>query len=627
MDTRLLRHYEAELAYLREMGAEFAEAYPKVASRLGMEGLEVADPYVERLLEGSAFLAARVQLELELQYPAFTAHLLDVVHPQYLAPTPSMMVARLDPEPDADGFVLPRGTMLRSAIPDGASSPCQFRTGADLPLWPLEIAEADYIDGRGALVAAGVAGAADEARAAVRLRLRRQNGAALSELPVDALRLFVGGAAPGGPLHEMLCAESCALVARSPDRSPYRAADRVLRLPAGRVAPVGLDPAEALLPCPPQSFDGYRLLQEYFAMPERFQFVELEGLATAFAQADGPALDLYVLLRHGRAEIGREVVADAFQLNCVPAANLFEKRCDRVPLGTQDAECHVVPDRTAPLDFEVHSLLSVTGISADGGRGTEFRPFYSSDDLTAAGAGEGAYYVQTRRARARNEKERLRGTRTGHLGFETFVELVDARQAPFAADLRQLAVRAMVTNRDLPLLLPATGRDVFRLPDGGPVRRITTPVPPTRPRPPLAQGDAAWRAIGHLSLNYLSIADTGGKAGSGAAALRELVGLYAPQGQRALLRQVEGLTGVSTRPIVRRLADEVLSTAVRGLEITLETDEAAFEGTSPFQLALVLERFLARQVSLNSFTETVLRTQQRGEVARWTPRTGTARLI
>ena len=624
MDSRLLRHYESELAYLREMGAEFAESYPKVASRLGMEGLEVADPYVERLLEGSAFLAARVQLELELQYPAFTAHLLDVVYPHYLAPTPSMMVARLDPEPDADGFVLARGTLLRSGMIEGVSSPCQFRTAADLALWPVEIAEAEYVDGRGALVAAGVAQAGGEARAAVRLRLRRQNGGPLSELGMDRLRLFVGGAAPGGPLHELLCAESCALVARSARRG---AGDWTLPLAGGRVRAAGLDPDEALLPCPPQSFDGYRLLQEYFAMPERLQFLDLEGLTGALVRCDGPEMDLYVLLRHGRAEIGREIAADAFTPNCVAAVNLFEKRCDRVPVGTHDAEFHVVVDRTAPLDFEVHSLVSVTGISADGGQGTEFRPFYSADDFTAAGAGEGAYHVLTRRMRARTERERLRGTRTGYLGSESFLELVDARQAPFDAGLKQLAVRAMVTNRDLPILLPATGADVFRLPDGGPVRRITTPVPPTRPRPPLAQGDAAWRAIGHLSLNYLSITDGDGTPGSGAAALRELVGLYAPPGLRALERQVEGLTGVSTRPIVRRLADEVLSTAVRGLEITLEMDEAAFEGTSPYQLAAVLERFLARQVSLNSFTETVLRTQQRGEVARWTPRTGTARLI
>ena len=86
MDTRLLRHYETELAFMRDKGAEFAQAYPKIAARLGMEGLEVLDPYVERLLEGVAFLSARVQLELELQYPAFTSNLLEIVYPALTSP-------------------------------------------------------------------------------------------------------------------------------------------------------------------------------------------------------------------------------------------------------------------------------------------------------------------------------------------------------------------------------------------------------------------------------------------------------------------------------------------------------------------------------------------------------------
>ena len=147
MDTRLLRHYENELSYLREMGAEFAEAYPKVAARLGMDGVEVLDPYVERLLEGVAFLSARVQLELELQYPAFTSHLLEVIYPHYLAPTPSMLVAVLEPDMDdpalADGYTLPRHTVLRSILPEGQQTACQFRTADDLTLWPVEIAEAE----------------------------------------------------------------------------------------------------------------------------------------------------------------------------------------------------------------------------------------------------------------------------------------------------------------------------------------------------------------------------------------------------------------------------------------------------------------------------------------------------
>ncbi|MEO1794412.1 MAG: type VI secretion system baseplate subunit TssF, partial [Pseudomonadota bacterium] len=168
MDTRLLRHYENELTYMREMGAEFAAAYPKIAARLGMEGIEVFDPYVERLLEGTAFLSARVQLELELQFPEFTSHLLEIVYPHYLSPTPSMMVAAFEPDVAnaglKDGYVMPRQTRLRSRLTDGQQTPCEFRTAADVTMWPVQIAEAEYIDSRGALVAAGIE--AEEARAA-----------------------------------------------------------------------------------------------------------------------------------------------------------------------------------------------------------------------------------------------------------------------------------------------------------------------------------------------------------------------------------------------------------------------------------------------------------------------------
>ena len=166
---------------------------------------------------------------------------------------------------------------------------------------------------------------------------------------------------------------------------------------------------------------------------------------------------------------------------------------------------------------------------------------------------------------------------------------------------------------------------MFRLPGGGPIAHITTPVNPTRPRPSLGQGDTAWRLISHLSLNYLSIADEGSQ--DSAAALREMIGIYAPSGNKVLEKQLEGLVAVSTRPIVRRMADEVLSTAVRGLEITITFDESFFEGTSAYAMGAVLERFFRKYVSLNSFTETVLVTQQRGEITRWRPETGLGRIL
>lgn len=624
MDTRLLKHYEVELAFLRDMGGEFAQAYPKIAARLGMDGVEVHDPYVERLLEGVAFLSARVQLELELQYPKLTSHLLEIVYPHYLAPTPSMMVAALEPDMQnaalADGYVIPRHSVLRSKLSDQDQTPCTFRTAHAVTMWPITITEAEYIDGRGPLTAAGVNRETD-ARAGIRLRLQRHGGLPISELPLDKLTLFLDGQeGQNWALHELLSTEVSGLVGRSTNRRD----DWSVPLPGGAVVPRGFATDEALLPTPRRSFDGYRLLQEYFAMPERYHFVELQGLSLAIGRAKGPDVDIYILLKEGRPNISQGITPAAFTLNATPAVNLFHKRCDRVHITTRDVEQHVVADRTAPLDYEVYALETVNGISSEGEDDISFRAFYSATDFTAAGEQHTAYFTQHRAMRQRTENERLKGVRTSYLGSELYVTLVDQSQAPYGSDLGQLAITAMVTNRDLPLLLATGSKNVFHLPEGGPVSHVRTPVNPTRPRPTLAQGDTAWRLISHLSLNYLSIIKS---SDGGAEALRELIGIYAPSGDRVIEKQLEGIESVSSRPIVRRMSDEVMSTAVRGIEITLSFDESFFEGTSVFLLGSVLERFFRKYVSINSFTEMVLVTQQRGEIARWRPEMGLGRII
>ncbi len=625
MDTRLLKHYETELAFMREMGAEFADAYPKIAARLGMDGIEVLDPYVERLLEGSAFLSARVQLELEMQFPVFTNNLLEIVYPHYLSPTPSMMIASFEPDVEnsalKEGYLIPRQSPLRSRLVEGEQTACEFRTAADVTMWPIQITEAEYFDGRGELVAAGVA-RNTPARAGIRLRLSRTDNEPISDLEMDNLVLYLdrqGGKA--WQLHEVLCTQTTGITARSTDRR----ADWTLELPDGAIHAKGFARDEALLPVPRQSFDGYRLLQEYFAMPERCLFVDIKGLKPALKRAESGDVDIYILLREGQKELGPGVTPAAFTLNAVPAVNLFNQRCDRVHVTNKDTEHHIVPNRTAGLDYEIYQITGVTGIRGDGEDDIPFRPFYSSSDLTAAGDHHSSYYTISRRMRQRNEKERLRGVRTSYLGSETYLTLVDQRQAPYPEDLDQLAVQAICTNRDLPMLLATGDADVFQLPAGGPVKSVRMPVSPTRPHPKLSQGDAAWRLISHLSLNYLSIA--GNEEGGGVAALRELLGIYSPIGDRVTEKQLEGVVSVSSRPIVRRISDEVLSTAVRGVEITIGFDESFFEGTSVYVLGSVLERFFRKYATINSFTETVLTTERRGEIARWRPAAGMARTI
>ena len=624
MDTRLLKHYEDELAFIRGMGAEFAEAYPKIAARLGMEQLEVLDPYVERLLEGFAFLSARVQLELDLQYPVFTQNLLQIVYPHFLAPIPSMMIARLVPDAAQgglnDGFVLPRGTTLRGRVLEGEQTACHFTTSQDLTLWPLDLVEAEYLDGRSELVAAGLA-KHSAAESALRLRIKRAGEAPISELPIDRLTLFLSGAAAEPwRLYEALLGQGVGVAGRSTDRR----ADWVEDLGA-TIRPRGFDAEEALLPTPGASFEGYRLLQEYFALPQRFFFVEIGGLQPAFRRAEGDDLDLYILLRKGNPGL-KAITAENFELHAVPAINLFSKRCDRVHVSGKEVDHHVTVDRTAPLDFEIYQIESVTGISGEGEDDVQFRPFYSAEDFTPAGETYPAYYSLRRRMRQRSEKQRLKGVRTSYLGSEVYLTLSDRTQAPYPDSIKQLAVTALCTNRDLPLLTTVgAGDSDFFLPEGGPVSEIRALVPPTRPRPSLAEGQRAWRLVSHLSLNYLSIADA--DRGKGAAALRELIGLYTPLGDQALTKQMEGLVSVESRPIVRRMAEDLLSTAVRGIEMRVGFDESFFEGSGCYLLGAVLEAFFAKYVALNSFTETVIHSQQRGDIARWPARSGRRVLI
>lgn len=146
MDPLLLDYYNRELIYMREMASEFAASHPKIARRLGMQGIEVADPYVERLIESFSFMSARMQIKLDAEFPRLTQRLLDVLYPNYLSPTPSMAVAQLHPNHgEGDfrrGFVVPRGTAFHAKVPDGEVTPCEFRSSQDVTLWPIEIVDA-----------------------------------------------------------------------------------------------------------------------------------------------------------------------------------------------------------------------------------------------------------------------------------------------------------------------------------------------------------------------------------------------------------------------------------------------------------------------------------------------------
>lgn len=620
MDPRLLKYYNQELRHVREMGGEFAKEYPKIAGRLGMDGIECADPYVERLLEGFAFMAARVQLKIDAEFPAFTQHLFELIYPHYLAPTPSMAVVHFQPDLAegalAGGFRIPRGSQLQSVPGKGEKTGCTYSTAHDLRLWPIELTEAKYFSGASALANIGVT-SLKGVRAGIRLRFRTTAGVAFDELSLDRLPLYLraAGELPKIIFEQML--GNCVGVDIRPKggRDPWH-----VRLGPSAVGSLGFGNDEALLPYGRRSFHGYRLLQEYFTFPERFLFAELKDLQPAIKRCSGTELEVIVLLNRAVAGLDSSLDENCFVLNCTPIINVFEKTADRIHIDQGVQAFHVLPDRTRPLDFEVHSILEVRGHGRSDEDEVEFLPFYASRD---AGKRHDriAYFTAERQPRVLSSHQRKVGSRASYVGSEVFISLVDVENAPYSSELKQLSVKTTCTNRDLPLQI-AVGRGStdFTIESGAPVEAIRCVAGPTRPRPPLASSTASWRLISHLALNYMSLVDS--EDGAGAAALRELMSLYALESDAATERQIDGIKSVSSRPITRRLPTSGPISFGRGLEITIACEDSAFEGAGVYLLGSVLEEFFARYVSTNSFTETVLRTEERGEVARWPARLG-----
>ncbi len=622
MDTQLLQYYERELRHLREMGKEFAAAYPKVAGRLTLDQVDCPDPYVERLLEGFAFLAARVHLKLDASFPRFTQSLLKTVHPNYLAPTPSMAVVQFEIDKSdpglAKGFAIPRGASMRSMIAAGDPTACEFRTAHDLTLWPVSVSMAKYHLREVESLGLGISGLP----AAIQLRLTCNPGVMWNQLQLDRLQFFIAGTSEVQiRLYEQILGHT-AKVAVQPVAKPLKWREM---LPAASIRRLGYDDQHALLPVCARSFQGYRLLQEYFTIPQRFLFFEVANLKPLIARCPEPQLDLILCLKKADSTLERTVNEDNFKLHCSPIINLFPKRCDRIQLSERFNEFPIIPDRTRTRDFEVYDVTGVTGHGARSDDVQPFHPFYRIWD-SADRAGK-AFFTINRQARVPSERERISGARSGYAGSEVFVSLVDGECAPYRSDLRQLGIEALCTNRDLPLFIPlGKGSTDFTLETGGPVKSIRcVSGAPTVPRPSLAEGDAAWRLISHLSLNYLSLIDS--TDGRGAAALCQMLRLYCNNNDPASEKQAQGVKSVSSEPIVRRFAGDGTFALVRGLQITLTLDDHAYEGTGAFLMGAVLEQFFARYVSINSFTQTIVNTVDRGRIMEWTARPGQRQIL
>lgn len=598
-EDQLLPYYERELSFLRQMGAEFAAKYPKIASRLVLEAEKCEDPHVERLLQAFAFLAARVHHKLDDEFPEITEALLNILYPHYLAPLPSMSIVQfvLDREQGkiSNGYPIPAGAMLYSQSVNG--TPCRFRTCYPTTLWPLEVTAAHF-------EAPDRVSPAPKAAAALRLELRCFPGLTFSQLQIQSLRFFLQGESQlVFALYELLLNNTTQIHLRPLGEQK---GVKPIVLSARSLRTVGFGPDEGVLPYTARSFLGYRLLQEYFSLPEKFLFFDLTDLNRAVQGKFRDGVEVLFFLNQS-PRLEQPIFPDTFRLGCTPVVNLFQQIAEPIRVSHTETEYRVIPDVGRQQSFEVYSVDSVLSTSPHLPEAMTFAPFYSFKHA-AEREQQQAFWYATRKP----------SPRKGDTGTEVYVSLVDLNFRPTLPALETLTVHVTCSNRDLPGKLPFGGdRADFELEGAAPITRIRCLKKPTETlRPPIRRG-LQWRLLSHLSLNYLSISE-GGKD-----ALQEILTLYNFADTLVIRQQIAGIVNIASRRVVGRPMSMPWNGFCRGLEVTIQFDEDKFVGSGVFLFASILEKFLGLYGSLNSFTQLVAQTKQREEVLkRWPPRAG-----
>jgi type VI secretion system protein ImpG len=649
MNREFLDVYNTELQLLNEHARQFAEEYPGIAERLGGILDDRIDPLIGGLLEGAAFLAARVQLKLKHEFPEFTENLLEQLVPHYLAPTPSMMLVKANPvfgDPALrEGRAIARGSYLDASFRQlDRQIACRYRLCGDITLWPFELVGAEYYSSPAPLQALGVS-VGGEVLAGLRVTLRHRSTARSEDEPSEAdarkkpelmiagcrtseLPLyFIGGEADAVALYEQLFAHCRGIYFRHLDDFGDPVVFQAL---PDCLQQIGFEADDGLFPTDHRVFEGFDLLREYFAFPRKFLGCRLTGINAFLSRIQARTVDIVFAFDELNARLAAAVRPEALALYTAPAINLFEKTTDRVQLKSNQHEYHLVPDRSHYLDYEPHRVLEVYAHYAGGREKVPVRPLYSAS-LDGAPLGSDISFTVRRLPRRRTVEEKRVGISSDYTGTDMFISLSELGGVGDPEAIAELSVRALCSNRHLTEHLPIGhgGADFHLIEDF--TLDLVCVAGPTPPREPIIRqlrsrsesahtGTVTWRLVNLLSTNHLGLVDRG--AGHNAEAVRETLAIFAEMADSATERRIRGVRHVDSRPIVRRIRQRSGVGVGRGIEITVTVDEKAFEGTGAFLLGAVLDRFFAGYSGFNHFTQTVIRSVDRGEIMRWPPRMG-----
>ena len=620
----LLPYYERELAFLRQYSREFADRYPKIAARLAFSGEQSDDPHVERMIDSFALLGARINKKLDDEYPEFAEALFEVLYPHYLRPFPSCSIAQFGASTATAlrstraPVVIPRGTLLESREVRGVR--CQFRTAFDVALAPIAVTRARYrplaaLPANAPVLPGNVSGVLSFTFESTSPDM------GLLASGLATLRAYLHGEQSfTAALADCIFIRAAAAYVEVGDSSePEGAAEPGAwrRLEGVPIEQTGFADDQALIDYPARSHPAYRLLTEYFAFPEKFDFIDFD--LAEMLRASGPCrrLTLHVTIRQTRAEtqaprLVETLSAHHLRLFATPVVNLFTRRGEPIRISHEAVSYPVIADARHAHAYEVYSIDAVHVVKECVGEQAveEFRPFYALHHDEPSQLGR--YWFARRNARVAQMSP----------GYETELSVVDAHFSPARAMTSTVSLALTCTNRDLParLAIGLEGGDLFadRTIFDGPVSMLCRPTPSVR----IERGASMhWRLISHLALSEVSLLR------EDLSTLKELLVLYDLRRTPASIRHIEGIVALEARPAVVWLPGKPFATFVRGSEVRLTVDETHFVGTSLASFIRALDMFFGLYVSLNSFVQLVAVSKRTGEeIMRCKPRSADSML-
>lgn len=592
MAEGFLARYNEELAALRARASRFADSFPKIAGRLRMSGEMIDDPHVERLVQSFAYSAARVRQKLDDEFPELTDSLLETLYPHYMAPLPSMSVVQFEPAKTlASEQIIPRHTEILAEPVAGET--CRFRTTQDVAIAPVDLVAARLTGQPIDAPSSPFLGVNGCLRLSLRARDMRQPIAAAG---LSKLRFYLAGPWQQAiQIHELLCNHTVgmALARHSSDLQPVNLGHRNLR-------PLGFDRDEALLPYPAPSFEGYRLLTEFFALPQKFLFIEITGLDLW----KGDALELFIYLNQTSPKLERSLSVRDFALHATPVVNLFRQACEPISIDGTRTDYRLLADARRQNTREIYSVESVT-LTNPGGTREISQPFFGRSYRSN---GAGTHWQVTRRF----DDD---GTSDTDISFVN-------RQRKYASPVDTVAsVDALCLNRSLPEQLPfGGGHPHLQLASGheavGSTQALFPPTPAVRMSD---QEGRNWRLISHLLLNHLSLTD--GNGGS----LKDILSLYSFRDSPETKLFADAIIAVEAQSSLARMPHGGM---VPGTDIALTFDPNAIDPAAAYLFGSILDRFFGLYTSINSYTRLTIFMKGISEpIASWPARAAERPLV